>query len=58
MNLTNSDLYVFVVMKLIARGLSELFHLWDLCRNLPVSMCLVKDVVAPRFSKLCYRSML
>ena len=43
MNLTNSDLYFFAVIRWVAPGLPRLCHLWDLRRNLPLSLYLTEE---------------
>ena len=55
MNLTNSDLFFFVVVRWIESGLARVFRLWDPGRNLPFSLILAKDVVAPGFRRLSHR---
>ena len=42
----------FVVMNWIALGFSKLCHLWDLCRILPCSLCLAKNVVERGLTRL------
>ena len=53
-----SDLYFFVVERYIAVSSQKLCHLWDLCRNLPLSQCSAKNVLPLEFPILYYRESL
>ena len=54
-NFTNSGLDFFpAVTRHMAPGFSMLFHLCDLFRNLPLSLFMTKNVVAPCFPRLYY----